>query len=75
MLLFRVLSKELTLHYITLSPEASHSSSETGAPRAWVWILLCGAEVKSWNLVWGLHVNGNPLQYSCLEYSIDRGAW
>ena len=19
--------------------------------------------------------NGNPLQYSCLEYSIDRGAW
>ena len=20
-------------------------------------------------------VNGNPLQYSCLEYSMDRGAW
>ena len=19
--------------------------------------------------------NGNPLQYSCLEYSIERGAW
>ena len=19
--------------------------------------------------------NGNPLQYSCLEYSMDRGAW
>ena len=20
-------------------------------------------------------VNGNPLQYSCLEYSMNRGAW
>ena len=20
-------------------------------------------------------VNGNPLQYSCLEYSMDRGTW
>ena len=24
---------------------------------------------------WQSNVNGNPLQYSCLETSMDRGAW
>ena len=35
-----------------------------------------------YNLIWGSVLesypgegNGNPLQYSCLENSIDRGAW
>ena len=27
------------------------------------------------DLVWFLGWNGNPLQYSCLENSMDRGAW
>ena len=27
---------------------------------------------KLWEIVEG---NGNPLQYSCLENSMDRGAW
>ena len=34
------------------------------------------------NMKWSFHCccvmreeNGNPLQYSCLEYSMDRGAW
>ena len=27
------------------------------------------------NFTWFKYLNGNPLQYSCLENSMDRGAW
>ena len=30
--------------------------------------------IPGWGRVPG-EGNGNPLQYSCLEYSTDRGAW
>ena len=39
-----------------------------------------GSACKTWGLILGLgkspgEGNGNPLQYSCLENSMDRGAW
>ena len=37
-------------------------------------------KARNWCLILGLgrspgEVNGNPLQYSCLENSMDRGTW
>ena len=47
------------------------------------WASLVAQTVKNLPAVWetlvqsliGEDPNGNPLQYSCLENSIDRGAW
>ena len=44
------------------------------------WILLDQSDVRTWHFVYGslflvLISNGTPLQYSCLENPMDRGAW
>ena len=44
-----------------------------GVAKSWTW--LCNnphINAYMWNLGEG---NGNPLQYSCLENSMDRAAW
>ena len=47
-------------------------SSQTNGVKLWlsyIYILICP---PLWHIVEG---NGNPLQYSCLENPMDRGAW
>ena len=41
-----------------------------------VWITAdCGEFLKRWEYQTTGEGNGNPLQYSCLESPVDRGAW
>ena len=45
---------------------------------SWLWSLQVEQFPQlpwSWSTVWGLLGNGTPLQYSCLENPMDRGAW
>ena len=37
--------------------------------------LSSSSSCSSSSIVWNGEGNGNPLQYSCLENSMDRGAW
>ena len=33
------------------------------------------SEINSTTIIKGVYGNGNPLKYSCLENSMDGGAW
>ena len=45
-----------------MNPPAKAGDAEHAGSDPWVWKILGGG-------------NGSPLQYSCLENPIDRGAW
>ena len=55
-------------------------SVHLGTSLAVHWLRLCASNPGSADLIPGLgrspgEGNGNPLQYSCLENSMDREAW
>ena len=64
---FLLLYASSNLFFIVLNKNISQEWMETNWPFS----------IESWRstvLKWG-EVNGNPLQYSCLENPMDRGAW
>ena len=67
-------------------PRTPSSSTDTfsldsrGRMKHWPWDLNWLPDLDSLHLLAGLgrspgEKNGNPLQYSCLEKSVDRGTW
>ena len=47
-----------------------------GVAQSRTWLKrLSSSSSSSSSIVWNGEGNGNPLQYSCLENSMDRGAW
>ena len=57
----------MTKGFVYISEAMNHARQ--GHPDGWV---IVESSDKMWSTGGG---NGQPLQYSCLENSMDRGAW